>query len=36
MHCLLEKWPYLIRYLEDGRMELSNGAWRSIKPFVMG
>lgn len=37
MHCLLEKWPYLIRYLEDGRMELSNNrAERSIKPFVMG
>ena len=36
MHCLLEKWPYLIRYLEDGRMELSNNrAERSIKPFVM-
>ena len=37
MHCLLEKWPYLIRYLEDGRMEFSNNrAERSIKPFVMG
>ena len=30
-------WPYLIRYLEDGRLELSNNrAERSIKPFVMG
>lgn len=28
---------YLIRYLEDGRLELSNNrAERSIKPFVMG
>ena len=32
-----EQWPYLIRYLEDGRLELSNNrAERSIKPFVMG
>ena len=29
--------PYLVRYLEDGRLELSNNrAERSIKPFVMG
>ena len=34
---LLEQWPYLTRYLEDGRLELSNNrAERSIKPFVMG
>lgn len=34
---LLEQWPYLVRYLEDGRLELSNNrAERSIKPFVMG
>ena len=34
---MLEQWPYLVRYLEDGRLELSNNrAERSIKPFVMG
>ena len=34
---LREQWPYLMRYLEDGRLELSNNrAERSIKPFVMG
>ena len=33
----LIQWPYLARYLEDGRLELSNNrAERSIKPFVMG
>lgn len=33
----LEQWLYLTRYLEDGRLELSNNrAERSIKPFVMG
>ena len=37
LHYLLEQWPYLIHYLEDGRLELSNNrAERSIKPFVMG
>ena len=37
IHNLLEQWPYLTRYLEDGRLELSNNrAERSIKPFVMG
>ena len=37
LHYLREQWPYLIRYLEDGRLELSNNrAERSIKPFVMG
>lgn len=37
LHYLLEQWPYLLRYLEDGRLELSNNrAERSIKPFVMG
>lgn len=31
-----EQWPYLIRYLEDGRLELSNNrAERSIKSFVI-
>ena len=37
IYYLQEQWPYLIRYLEDGRLELSNNrAERSIKPFVMG
>ena len=37
LHYLLEQWPYLIRYLEDVQLELSNNrAERSIKPFVMG
>ena len=37
LHYLLEQWPYLLRYMEDGRLELSNNrAERSIKPFVMG
>ena len=37
LHYLLEQWPYLARYLEDGRLELSNNrAERSIKPFGMG
>ena len=37
LHYLKEQWPYLIRYLEDGRLEVSNNrAERSIKPFVMG
>ena len=37
LHYLLEQWPYLIRILEDGRLELTNDrAERSIKPFVMG
>jgi len=32
-----EQWPWLIRNLEDGRLEISNKrAERSIKPFVMG
>ena len=34
IYYLLEQWPYLTRYLEDGRLELSNNrAERSIKPF---
>ena len=37
IYYLLEQWPYLTRYLEDGRLELSNNrAERSIKPFVTG
>jgi len=36
IHSLREQWPYLTRYLEDGRLELSNNrAERSIKPFVI-
>ena len=32
-----KQWPKLIRFLEDGRLELDNNrAERSIKPFVMG
>ena len=37
LHYLKEQWPYLVRYLEDGRLEVSNNrAKRIIKPFVMG
>ena len=37
LYYLREQWPYLIRFLEDGRLEISNNrAERSIKPFVMG
>ena len=37
LHYLLAQRPYLIRYLGDGRLELSNNRTeRSIKPFVMG
>ena len=37
LYYLREQWPYLVRYLEDGRLELSNNrAERSIKPFVIG
>lgn len=37
LHYLKEQWPYLLRYLEDERLELSNNrAERSIKPFVIG
>ena len=33
---LREQWPYLLNYLKDGRLELSNNrAERSIKPFVI-
>ena len=33
---LKEQWPYLINYLKDGRLELSNNrAERSNKPFVI-
>lgn len=37
IYYLKEQWPYLIRVLEGGRLELSNNlAERSIKPFVIG
>ena len=37
LYYLTEQWPYLVKYLEDGRLEPSNNrAERSIKPFVMG
>ena len=33
---LKEQWPYLVNYLNDGRLEISNNrAERSIKPFVI-
>lgn len=33
---LKEQWPYLLNYLKDGRLELSNNrAECSIKPFVI-
>ena len=36
LYYLLEQWPYLTRYLENGRLELSNNrAEHSIKPFVV-
>ena len=37
MHYIREQWPYLLRYLEDGRLESSNNrVERSIKSFVIG
>ena len=37
IHYLLEQQSYLLRFLEDGRLELTNNrAERSIKPFVQG
>ena len=36
MAYLKEQWPYLVNYLRDGRLEISNNrAERSIKPFVI-
>lgn len=33
----LNQWPKLIRYLEDGRLEIDNGlSERKMKPFVLG
>ena len=37
LYYLREQLPYLQRFLEDGRLEISNNrAERSVKPFVMG
>ena len=37
VHYGRQQWPKLIRFLDDGRIELSNNrAERSIKPFVIG
>ena len=37
VHYGRQQWPKLVRFLEDGRIELSNNrAERSIKPFVIG
>ncbi len=34
---LLEQWPKLIRYLQDGRLSIDNNATeRAIRPFVIG
>ena len=36
LHYLKEQWPYLVNYLKDRRLEISNNrAERSIKPFVI-
>lgn len=33
----LNQWPYLVRYVEDGRLSIDNNrAERAIKPFVIG
>ena len=35
LHYLKEQWPYLLRYLEDGRLELSNNrAGRSMPDWA--
>lgn len=36
LHYLLEQWLRLIRYLNDGRLEISNNFAERSKPFVMG
>lgn len=37
MKYTLDQWAYLIRYLEDGDLEISNNrAENSIRPFVIG
>ena len=36
LYYLREQWPYLIRFLGDGQLEIfNNRAERSVKPFVM-
>ena len=37
MNYLHNEWPKLIRYLEDGRLEIDNNlAENAIRPFVIG
>jgi transposase len=37
MHYLRREWTKLIRYLDDGRLEIdNNGAENAIRPFVVG
>ena len=37
LHYLHNEWPKLIRYLEDGRLEIdNNAAENAIRPFVLG
>lgn len=37
VHYGRQQWPKLVRFLEDGRIEIDNDrAERSIKPFVIG
>ena len=34
---LIDHWPRLIRYLDDGRLEIdNNGVENAIRPFVVG
>ncbi|MCU7836733.1 MAG: transposase [gamma proteobacterium symbiont of Taylorina sp.] len=34
---MINQWDYLVRYLEDGHLQIdNNAAERSIKPFVIG
>jgi len=37
LHYLHNEWPKLIRYLDDGRLEIDNNlAENAIRPFVIG
>ena len=37
LHYLHNEWPRLIRYLDDGRLEIdNNAAENAIRPFVIG
>jgi hypothetical protein len=37
LNCLHNEWPKLVRYLEDGRLEIDNNlAENAIRPFVIG